>query len=314
MRRSILPTGSTALERAVDQAVPLWDALANAAEPPSTRASEAHKNYLAAQWGLGPLAPYFGDVDALLAGGIPWVLERGSAASVKRALGWIGFPHARIDEDEAWLHIDTGRVFDDDDLRRMAALVRASIPAHVHFYRAYHVWDVRVLRLDSAPPLDGAALDDDSGIWVDVPGQQPVKGSQAQSTQSMANRPGTGRIAHATHAIAPASAWNPHTVLLDAGALDSQAETGLQHACTARHVSRPGAWQQRPPGPGLHGAIYSTVALHRLGSDRTAHAIRARIGARAPTPFAQEQRTWQSGTWDSSRWRTPIHHRTTEEP
>ena len=50
-------------------------------------------------------------------------------------------------------------------MARVAHVVRASLPAHVHFYRVFNpLNDVRRIVLDRAPPLDTGMLDGDSGV------------------------------------------------------------------------------------------------------------------------------------------------------
>src|SRR2546427_10999513 len=75
---------------------------------------------------------------------------------------------AQLDEDGAWLHLDLGRIIGDAELASVAHVVRASLPAHVRFYRVFHGHDLRPLRLDHGPGLDAGMLDNDSGTWIDV--------------------------------------------------------------------------------------------------------------------------------------------------
>src|SRR3989442_1654960 len=87
------------------------------------------------------------------ANGLPWLRERGTAASMQRALGWLGYDGAQLDEDGAWLHLDLGRIIGDAELASVAHVVRASLPAHVRFYRVFHGHDLRL----SAPCCDSPA-------------------------------------------------------------------------------------------------------------------------------------------------------------
>ena len=109
-RPTILPTGSTALERAVDQSAPRWDTLAAAAHPLDGRHPEPFKPWLAAEWALAEFARYFDSTDELIAAALPWLMQRGTAAAVQCALGWLGYTNATVDQDGAWLHIDPGRL------------------------------------------------------------------------------------------------------------------------------------------------------------------------------------------------------------
>ena len=108
--RSILPPQSTPLERAIDRTQPQWDGIIAAMEPASVRANPGLQPWLAMQWQVAQFARYFADTDALLTAALPWLFERGSAASVRRALGWLGYDQAVvIEEDGPLLHIDLGR-------------------------------------------------------------------------------------------------------------------------------------------------------------------------------------------------------------
>lgn len=164
MVHHILPPQSTNLERAVDQTMPAWGRMADAIEPASIRADPQFQPWLAVHWQVAQFAPYFPTMAALLAEALPWLMERGSAASLRRALGWLGFHSVVIDEDGAWLHIDVGQPLQADQLAAVAHLVRASLPAHVHFYRVFHGYDVRPIVLDRGPALDAGMLDGYSGV------------------------------------------------------------------------------------------------------------------------------------------------------
>ncbi|MDA1877788.1 phage tail protein, partial [Bacillus cereus group sp. BY112LC] len=140
-RRHVLPPNATALEKAVDQVVPNWDGLAGAFPAPAQGEPAAFLPWLAAEWGIAQFDRYFDDVPALIANGLPWLRERGTAASMQRALGWLGYDGAQLDEDGAWLHLDLGRIIGDAELASVAHVVRASLPAHVRFYRVFHGHD-----------------------------------------------------------------------------------------------------------------------------------------------------------------------------
>lgn len=164
-RRTLLPPQSTPLERALDQTFPQWDALADAFTVPSVGEPEQFAPWLAAEYELAQFAPYFPTTAELIEQGLQWLFTRGTAASVVRALGWVGFGGAEVDEDGAYLHINLGRPATAPEMARVAHVVRASLPAHVHFYRVFNpLNDVRRIVLDRAPPLDTGMLDGDSGV------------------------------------------------------------------------------------------------------------------------------------------------------
>ena len=164
-RRTLLPPQSTPLERALDQTFPQWDALADAFTVPSVGEPEQFAPWLAAEYELAQFAPYFPTTAELIEQGLQWLFTRGTAASVVRALGWVGFAGSKVDEDGAYLHINLGRPATAEEMARVAHVVRASLPAHVHFYRVFNpLNDVRRIVLDRAPPLDTGMLDGDSGV------------------------------------------------------------------------------------------------------------------------------------------------------
>ena len=164
-RRTLLPPQSTSLERALDQTFPQWDALADAFTVPSVGEPEQFAPWLAAEYELAQFAPYFPTTAELIEQGLQWLFTRGTAASVVRALGWVGFAGSKVDEDGAYLHINLGRPATAEEMARVAHVVRASLPAHVHFYRVFNpLNDVRRIVLDRAPGMDTGMLDGDSGV------------------------------------------------------------------------------------------------------------------------------------------------------
>ena len=163
-RRHLLPPQATPLERAIDQSAPHWDALASAFGPPSTSTPDVFAPWLAAEYGLAEFAPYFDTVPELLAEGLPWLFVRGTAAGLRRALAWLGYHSVVIDEQGAWLHLDLGRPLQSHELAAIVHVVRASLPAHVNFYRVFHGYDARPIVLDRGPALDAGMLDGYSGV------------------------------------------------------------------------------------------------------------------------------------------------------
>lgn len=164
-RRTLLPPQSTELERALDQTFPQWDALADAFTVPSVGEPEQFAPWLAAEYELAQFAPYFPTTAELIEQGLQWLFTRGTAASVVRALGWVRFGGSKVDEDGAYLHINLGRPATAEEMARVAHVVRASLPAHVHFYRVFNpLNDVRRIVLDRTPRLDTGMLDGDSGV------------------------------------------------------------------------------------------------------------------------------------------------------
>ncbi len=297
-RRHILPPQSTQLERAVDETIPQWDLLADAFTPPSLGTPQAFKPWLAAEWQLGTFAPYFPSIDALVSAGLPWLFERGSAASVKRALTWIGFPDVQIEEDDAFLHIDLGRVATAEEIAAIAHVVRASVPAHVYFYRVFWGYDARPIRLDAGPALDSGQLDDDSGVWVSVLDDAPVKASfgvrhGGTVPRSMATvAPGLH-----THSYCAKTVYDDRPVL-DAWRLDSRIMVDAFGGLGEVYRSTTTAPQRGTP--------YGVGGVARIETSNQA-AQGGVLGRRdqygATAPVALPTSTDWTGTWSSTRWR-----------
>lgn len=308
--RTLLPTGSTALERAVDLAAPRWQGLVAAVRPLAGGHPEPFKPWLAAEWALADFARYFADIDQLLAAGLPWLFERGTAAGVKRALAWIGFAQARIDEDGPWLHIDLGRAATDAELARIVHLVRATVPAHVHFYRVYWAWDLRPIWLDARPPLDAGILDNESGIIVELDGQDPIKASFGERHAEIVPRPATAGIQLHIVARLGQRAQRIDTGLLDAWSLDSVLSLVAIEATTTHHPAM-------VPAHGLGaGQLSSMPAVYmQLPAPPPRAHLSAGTGvlssaAERPLPYP---RSWTGG-WDADPWAaSPILTQVTTE-
>lgn len=314
LRRHILPPQSTPLERAVDQAVPDWGWMADCVSPAWVSRDPQFAPWLAVDWQVAQFAPYFDDVPALLAAGLPWLRLRGSPAGLRAALGWLGYQSITIDEDAAWLHLDLGRLVSDDELRPVAHVARASIPAHVKFYRVFHDWDLRPARLD-ASRLDDALLDDDSGIFVAVdPYGAPVKLSQGVTRARAADAPRAGGAQGASTRVFISIATYDDRPVLDAWRLDSavlqDASGGATHLFTALSNA-----PDVPPPLWLKPA---QVVSRQCAWDAPAPAA-ARTHTRAgAAPRPHDARTWATpgAGWSARPWRLnfPSNHYTTTDP
>ena len=297
-RPTILPTGSTALERAVDQSAPRWDTLAAAAHPLDGRHPEPFKPWLAAEWALAEFARYFDSTDELIAAGLPWLMERGTAAAVQRALGWVGFGGARPDEDGPWLHIDLGRAATNADLARIAHVVRASVPAHVLFYRVYWAWDLRPIWLDARPVLDAGILDNESGTNIELEGQDPIKASFGQRHASSASRPSLQPLHLRIRACLRQTNMRLDVPRLDAWRLDSDiTPDAITAAITHRPIVVPALPRRTPQARRV--PTWRTLAPDRAAAPATA-LLHSTLRNSVPPPI-QPPRGWQ-GRWDHGRW------------
>ncbi|MFZ6772306.1 phage tail protein [Undibacterium sp. SXout7W] len=186
----LLPPNASELERNLVRIAPRSD-LDMAADAPANIASTmpaAFQPWLAAEWNLAQFSLYFASDIELIAAGLPWLLERGSAASVVRALSWLGYDQITIEEDEFLIHIDPATTAAALDLARLRQVVNASLPAHSRFYRLYHGLDLRAGRFD-ATNFDQCLFDDDSGIWEGDPASDGVKLSFRETHTAAVNAP-----------------------------------------------------------------------------------------------------------------------------
>lgn len=301
MARHILPPQSTGLERAVDETMPAWGHMVDAIEPASIRADPQFQPWLAVQWQVAQFAPYFPTMAALLAEAVPWLMERGNAASLRRALGWLGFHSVVIDEDGAWLHIDAGQPLQADQLAAVAHVVRASLPAHVHFYRVFHGYDLRPIVLDRGPALDAGMLDGYSG----VPGGSDLVVSFGERNGQTLPLPGAGGGTGAqTHVRVSVSRYDDMPVL-DAWRLDSHILAGVSGGVMELFSGTCNAPQ---PGGGtlLHRSIHA-IAVPWLAPEPVGTRTDA-TAARLPVPVHPAPRWggyWgqaHGGPWEPIFW------------
>lgn len=298
-RRHILPPQVTPLERAVDQATPQWGGLADAVEPASVRANPAFQPWLATQWQVAQFAPYFPDLGTLLDNALPWLRERGNGASVRRALGWLGYDALalRIEEDGYLLHIDPGRLVTDADLLPMVRVVRASLPLHVSFYRVFHGEDTRALRYDGSR-YDGAIWDNDSGTWVQLPeGEAPIKVSQYARRATTSEAPQIDGATLMAAGVRHTAVTSADSLTYDAWTYDSEVMADVAMGGTGLTTTEAPTYERLQP-------IVIAGEAHMAETAWPAPAPVA-FGAGqslglAPIPL-DNTRGW-SGGWDSATW------------
>jgi len=298
---TLLPPNSTPFERRAEQATrysELTEAIDEITgvkwEIPGTFAP-----WLAAEWFLSDFAPYFDDARGLIAAGLPWLRMRGTAEAVRRALSWIAYS-ATIEEDGARLHLDPGSPTAPARLADIKLLVGRSIPAHVSFYRMYHGYDIRHLRLDRSR-LDDAMLDDDSGLIVD-----DIKlsfASRHAASLPLDDEP----LRHASLPVYSTLLWDDDSWRLDAWRLDSEIvidSTGRMISVTCQVLDEP---DDEPVIVSPYDVLGSETIIDDL--DDTPLAKRSDFAAFALPDFAR--RRW-TGPW-SEPWREAIPSRFTEE-
>lgn len=298
-RRTILPPNATALERAVDQAAPAWDGIADAFTPPAEGEAASFAPWLAAQYNLAQFAPYFGNVDALLAAGLPWLMERGTAAAVLRALAWVGFPAATLDERGARLHINLGRTATAAEISRIAHVVRATVPAHVQFWRVFHGYDRRPVRLDGQQRLDQGLLDDDSGVWISVETGEPVKASFGTVHRSTTTATAAGQPLASSTAARIAKLTRNDKAVLDCWRFDSRLLANEFGGLGELMRSEAPAYARVTAEGGMPGVIAITDTAWPAPQPEGA-GTRTALGELPP---AMPQPKGWAGTWGVQRWR-----------
>lgn len=309
--RTILPPQRTELERAIDEALPQWDALVAQLEPAAVRGNSSFQPWLAMQWQVAQFAQYFQSTDALLTAALPWLFERGSAASVRRALTWLGYDRAVVmEEDASLLHVDLGRLVQEWELAAVAHVVRASLPLHVRFWRVYHGWDLRPIRLDAGPGLDAALLDNDSGVLVDVtPYGLPVKLSQGATARTASGGPAVDaaqamQLVHVTTVVT-----YDDRIVLDAWRLDSELLIDASLGATLVVSSQSNAPVRGAPQVVPRAEVLLTTSPWQAPAPRLMQ--RTTTAATADRPN-DDSRTWQ-GRWDDAPWRPFFETNTYEE-
>ena len=303
-RRTLLPPQSTPLERALDQTFPQWDALADAFTVPSVGEPEQFAPWLAAEYELAQFAPYFPTTAELIEQGLQWLFTRGTAHSVVRALGWVGFAGAEVDEDGAYLHINLGRPATAEEMARVAHVVRASLPAHVHFYRVFNpLNDVRRIVLDRAPGMDTGMLDGDSGVM----GPDGVKLSFGErSGATLPAAPADALPAISTHQRVGLIRYDDMPVL-DAWRLDSHVLMGVSGG--VMELFRSTTMAHTPGGGALATAEARASAAPWVATEPVAAGAAAHIST-APEPISPPRR-W-GGPW-AGPWRQAFLLIQTEE-
>ena len=298
-RRHILPPNATALERAVDETMPAWDSIANAFPDAASGEPPAFAPWLAAEWNLAQFARYFPDLPALIEAGMPWLMERGSAAATLRVLAWVGFPNARLDQRGARLHIDLGRPATAEEIGRIAHVVRATVPAHVQFWRVFNGYDRRPVRLDGAQRLDQGLLDDDSGVWISVETGEPVKASFGAVHRGDAPDTAAGQPLASATAARIAKLTRNDKAVLDCWRLDSRLLANEFGGLGELMRSEAPTYARVPAEGGMPGVIAITETAWPAHQPEAAGTSTA---ARELPPALPQPKGW-AGTWGAQRWR-----------
>lgn len=185
---AVLPPNSTALERSLaevmDARAPLAPQIPRLGTIGTTEFPADWLPWLVIHYGLDRIAPYVGDILTTLIEGRRWQRVRGTPSATEDfVLDWLGFvgldvpdgyggsgpiEEERVGDVKWWLYQialaeapdglnSVVRLIGADDLSRNAGTVLG---------RIYGGYDVRPMRLDMMR-LDGALLDDWSGVYLD---------------------------------------------------------------------------------------------------------------------------------------------------
>ena len=298
--RTILPPSSTTLERVIDTTFPRgWGAMADALEPAAMQANDTVLPWIAQQWQISRFDRYFDDTRELIAQGLPWLRERGTAAGVRRVLSWLGYTSVTLDEDGARLHINPGREVSNADIAQMAYAVRNTIPLHVSFYRVFYRYDLRMLRWDNRPVWDSAIWDNVSGTPVDVGDGGVVIGSQARFNMAICTPPKLepllcGGAVHHVSRMRRADVMRWDAWRWDAAVLRSV--TGVQFWGIAAMA---GQYQALQPVSTKADGVASAGDSPRVQVQEAAEYVQT---SNTCTPRTGQPRKWR-GKWDSQPWR-----------
>ncbi len=159
MSTTVLPSNATPLERAIEQAADIDSFIGPAVDDVHGLKYQRPLNetvgpWLVLEYGLGPVADFFGTVEDLIDEGRAWQRIRGTPLALERALGWIGYEDLGI-EDQArnrrrWhlYQIGMGELPGENEDKRLADaeyLASLSDPARAEMFRGFHGYDVRAL-------------------------------------------------------------------------------------------------------------------------------------------------------------------------
>ena len=177
-------------------------------------------------------------------------------------------------------------------------MVRASVPAHVLFYRVYWAWDLRPIWLDARPVLDAGILDNESGTNIELEGQDPIKASFGQRHASSASRPSLQPLHLRIRACLRQTNMRLDVPRLDAWRLDSDiTPDAITAAITHRPIVVPALPRRTPQARRV--PTWRTLAPDRAAAPATA-LLHSTLRNSVPPPI-QPPRGWQ-GRWDHGRW------------
>ncbi len=124
-------------------------------------------HWLVWEYGLEEVLPYSSELRQVIKEGLLWQRHRGTPASLRMALQWIGLEDVEIEAEPPGQHffeyqLDAKKLPGDSNIARMIKLADLSAPERARLSRIYHQYDIRKLELSAGS--FGQFLSDYSGV------------------------------------------------------------------------------------------------------------------------------------------------------
>lgn len=126
--------------------------------------------FLVWEYGLEELLPYLPDPRVVLTTGLQWQRIKGTPASLRIALAWLGLTAVVEQETPTGRHwfeyqVDPGRQPTRAELENLVGLARLSAPVGTRLSRVFHGYDLRRAIYDYTAWSDGSLYSDHSGVY-----------------------------------------------------------------------------------------------------------------------------------------------------
>ena len=126
--------------------------------------------FLVWEYGLEELLPYLPDPRVVLTTGLQWQRIKGTPASLRMALAWLGLAALVEEETPTGMHwyeyqIDPGKLPSREELENLVGLARLSAPVGTRLSRVFHGYDLRRAIYDESAWSDGTLYSDHSGVF-----------------------------------------------------------------------------------------------------------------------------------------------------
>lgn len=236
--------------------------------------------FLVWEYGLEELLPYLPDPRVVLVTGLQWQRIKGTPASLRMALAWLGLDAAVVEQEvptgRHWFEyqIDPGTIPSRAQLVNIVGLARLSAPVGTRLSRLYHGYDLRRAVYDETAWSDGSLYSDHSGIY------DPVLGVDLSFGRTL-------------------------RLVAELGTPVSAGFRTLTHTRTTRYLDRQlwdfVSWGDGPPLRNYPAAVTTTQAL--AGS---AASTEAQPPARAVTRTMElDEYGWGEASWGARTWTEP---------